>query len=209
MNQDIPQQGIKLIELKKEFVRKSLHVLIAFLPFFVLDAPWVAISLLGAGSLIYGISEFIRLSHLYDSKRLARLFKPIMIITEYVARGNEKNSFVKSPVTMAAGAILAILFYPFGAMKMGILALAFGDTAAALLGRSYPIRQLPFVKNKSLGGVIGCFSATFITAYIIFGDLGKALLIASVTTFIEALPFSDYDNLMIPIIVGYTASLLL
>ncbi len=195
--------------MKKELVRKSLHVLIAFLPFFVHENTWVALTLLGSGAIIYSVSEFMRLSHLYDTKWIVRFFQPIMVVTEFVARGDENRSFVKAPITMAAGAILVLVFYPFDAMKMGILALAFGDTAAALLGRAYPIRELPFIKKKSVGGVIGCFMATFITAYVIFGDINKALIIASVTTLVEALPFSDFDNLMIPVVVGYTTTLLM
>ncbi len=195
--------------LKKELVRKSLHVLIAFLPLIVRSSQEQAVILLGIGSAVYCLSEYLRLTGRYEGNVLLRCFRPIISTTEYVSRGNEKTGFMKSPLTLALGALLSIYLFPFTAMKLGIFALAFGDTAAALLGSTLPVKGIPYLRKKSLGGMAGCFTATFIASFVVLGSAGSALLIALAATAVETLPLRDFDNACIPVFVGWVASALI
>jgi dolichol kinase len=57
--------------------------------------------------------------------------------------------------------------------------------------------------GKSIEGSLACFGAVLFTAYRVSLSFRVALLAALTATLVEALPLEDYDNIAIPITVGF------
>lgn len=187
--------------MEKEFVRKSIHLLIASIPLMASINFSITIGLLTAGTLIYSYSETLRCSG-----------SPVFLIssiTVIAARERDRNKFILGPVTLGLGALLTLLLYPNPAATIGIYALAFGDGLSSIFGKLFGRQQLPLFKDKTIAGSLACLFAVFFTSYSVCGNPAKALLIALGATFIEALPLKDFDNLFIPVGSAALAQLIL
>lgn len=188
-------------ELRKEFVRKSIHICGASLPFFLTRFYWPVIVLLFLAVILYTVSEIARLSG-YE-------IPVISSVTAVAARKRDENGFVFGPVTLASGILLSALLWEPLPAAIGIYALAFGDGLASLAGRLFGRMQLPLTQGKTAAGSLTCFCAIFLSCFLSSGECGLALIIASVGMFIELLPLKDYDNVVIPLVLGGVSQFLL
>lgn len=186
--------------IRGELVRKSLHMLVALLPSIAAaSGVEVALGLLSLGTIVYAVSEFLRL----NGYRVA----VITSVTIVASRDRGEHGFVLGPVTLAVGAMLALLLYPSTAAALAIYALAFGDGVASLVGRAYG--RVRHIAGKTVEGSIACFAAVWVVAYVATEDVGLAMSIAAVATVLEALPTGDMDNIILPVGVGLAATTLL
>jgi dolichol kinase len=190
-----------LREIKAELVRKSLHFLIALSPgMAALNRPFT-VALLMTGTLFYALMETLR---------LAGVEVPLVSsLTSMASRPRDRDRFVLGPVTLGLGALLALLLYPSPAASIGIYALAFGDGFASLVGKIFGKRRPAFMLGKSIEGSLACFSAVFVTAYAVSRRFTVAFVAALTAALVEALPLKDYDNLALPVSVGFVAQMLL
>lgn len=155
--------------------------------------------LLALGALVAGLV-------LLDVVRLTRPGVNRLFFRTFIrlASPREANK-VASSTWYALGVLLALLLFPRGAALAGILTMALGDPAAALVGRKYGKRKLG---SGSLEG-----STTF--ALVAFGVLALfapwpvAAVAALVTAAVEALPWPVDDNLSIPLVASGVLFLLL
>jgi dolichol kinase len=188
-------------EITTELVRKSMHFLIALSPgMAALNRP-LTVALLMAGTLFYALMETLRLSGVEVPL--------VSSLTSMASRPRDKDRFVLGPVTLGLGALLALLLYPSPAASIGIYALAFGDGFASLVGKAFGKRRPAFMLGKSIEGSLACFSAVLITAYGVSRRFTVAFVAALTAALVEAFPLEDYDNLALPVIVGFVAQLLL
>ena len=191
----------ELREIKAELVRKSMHFLIALSPgMAALNRPFT-VALLMAGTLFYTLMESLRLSGVEVPL--------VSSLTSMASRPRDRNRFVLGPVTLGLGALLALLLYPSPAASIGIYALAFGDGFASLVGKVFGRRRPAFMLGKSVEGSLACFSAVFVTAYAVSRRFTVAFVTALAAALAEAFPLKDYDNLVLPVSVGFVAQLLL
>ncbi len=195
--------------MRHETVRKCLHMQIAFLPMIYRICEPLAYALLAGGIVVYSLSEYVRIQCSRDLACTRILFRWINTVTLFVSRERERDSFMIAPLTLAFGAGLTMLVFDERAFTIGIFALAFGDTAAALFGRLLPIHMLPYSDHKSWGGFLGCTAATAAAVFILTGSPGKALVLGLAAAVLEAIPFPDYDNLIIPLGTAFLAGMLL
>jgi dolichol kinase len=187
--------------LRTELLRKSIHLMIAVAPALAaLDRGWT-IALLGAGSLFYALAE---------SARMAGWTVPVISgVTAAAARDRDGDRFVLGPVTLGLGAMLALLLYPNPASAVAIYALAFGDAAASLVGKSIGRIRPSWLFGKSVEGSLACFLVVFIAAFRVSRDPFVATAAAATAALTEALPLEDYDNIALPMAVGFVVSVLL
>jgi dolichol kinase len=111
------------------------------------------------------------------------------------------------PVTLGLGAMLALLLYPSPAASIAIYALAFGDGFASLVGKFFGRLRPAFLCGKSVEGSMACFTAVFIAAYRVSPDYRTAFTAAFTAAAVEALPLEDYDNIALPVTVGFAVYL--
>ncbi len=191
----------RLEELKTELVRKTIHMTISLIPLLAAIDRGFAFALLAGGIVIYTYSEILRSE--------GRSIALIAGIKELALRERDRDHFAMGPVTLAMGAMAALFFYPQPAAAVAIYALAFGDGFASLAGKFAGRKKIPFSGGKTYIGSLACFAAVFFTSYRITGSMINSLLIASIATLTELLPLGDFDNLLLPIVTGYTATVLM
>lgn len=186
-------------EIKSEVLRKLIHFLIALTPVLSSFNRYFTMGLLMAGVLFYTLVENLR---------LAGVKVPIISkITVRGSRSRDRGRFVLGPVTLGIGALLALLMYPSPAASIAIYALAFGDGFASLIGRIFGSIRPSFLMGKSLEGSIACFTAVYISAFLVSHNSQIAAIAAFTAAGIEALPLEDYDNIVLPITVGFVVQI--
>jgi dolichol kinase len=193
----ITKSHVGLQELKTEVVRKSIHFLIALSPSMAMVNRPVTMMILMIGTLGYTYLETLRLSGVE--------IPLISSLTNMASRSRDRGHFVLGPVTLGIGALLALLLYPSPAASIAIYALAFGDGFASLIGKLFGRIRPAFLGGKSIEGSLTCFMAVLFTSYQVSYNYRTALITAITATMIEVLPLKDYDNLAIPIVVGFVA----
>ncbi|WP_246157025.1 diacylglycerol/polyprenol kinase family protein [Oceanispirochaeta crateris] len=186
--------------IQKEFVRKSIHLMIALVPTLAAWNYKLTVSLLIVGILVYTYAEYLR-------GRGQRV--PIISdLTALASRDRDKGHFVLGPVTLGIGALSALLLYPHPAASIAIYALAFGDGLSSLSGKLFGGVQIPLTGGKTLAGSLTCFISVLTAGLFISQQPLSILLVALMATFLEALPSKDLDNIIIPMGTGLTASLI-
>ena len=185
----------RLNAIFKELFRKSIHICSSFVPLFLKLAYWPVIVLLLLALIFYTLSEILR------SKGIE--LPLISKVTEIAARKRDENHFVLGPVTLVCGILLAALLLPLDCARVGIFALAFGDGLASLMGKLIGKITIPGAHGKTAAGSLTCFFAVFISTFCCCGNCLIALTVALCAMFIEILPLSDFDNLIIPPAIGF------
>lgn len=180
--------------LVKEVFRKSIHICSAFVPTMLCLAYWDTIALLAVALFIYTLSEILRMNN-HPIPFIAK-------ITETAARKRDENKFVLGPVTLVLGILAAAILLPPHAARIGIYALSFGDGLASLCGKTFGHIHIPFTKGKTAAGSIACFAAVFISSFCVCQNAFVALILAFCAMVIEVLPLADFDNLIIPFVIG-------
>ena len=181
--------------LRVELVRKALHFLIALSP--VMAAADLSLTLI---ALMIGILSYV----CFESLRLKGISVPIISsLTAMASRPRDQGRFVLGPVTLGLGAFLALSLFPFEAASIAIYALAFGDGFAGLVGKTFGRIRPDFLFGKSLEGSLACFFAVLIASWRVCHDLPLSLSLAFAATIAEALPLEDFDNVVLPLVVGF------
>ncbi|QQO11283.1 phosphatidate cytidylyltransferase [Breznakiella homolactica] len=188
-------------EIKTELIRKSIHLLIALTPTMAAINRPVTVLLLMLGTVSYAFMEHLRLSGVH--------IPVISSVTAMASRSRDQGRFVLGPVTLGLGALLALLLYPSPAAAIAIYALAFGDGLASLIGKIFGSIRPAFLMGKSVEGSLACFTAVFFAAYHISADFRIAFFAAITAALVEALPLNDYDNIALPLSVGFVVQLLM
>jgi len=191
-------QTITFAEAKSEAVRKSLHFLIALSPgMAVMSLPFAVLSLF-SGVAAYSFMELLRSSGVR--------VPVVSAVTKMASRERDAGRFVFGPVTLGIGAMLALMLFPLPVASAAIFALAFGDGFASLAGKLFGRIRPAFLFGKSVEGSAACFVATGVSVYLLSQNHVAALTAATVATAVEALPLEDYDNIVLPLVVGLAVS---
>lgn len=178
----------------KELFRKSIHICSSFVPLFLKYAYLPTIFFLVFAGIFYSICEILRLKG-----------HPVFFIgkvTEIAARKRDEDKFVLGPITLVLGILLVSIFLPLEAATVGIFALSFGDGFASLGGKLFGRIQIPGCHGKTVAGSLTCFFAVFVSCFCYSKNCFYSLIIATCAMFIEMLPLNDFDNLIIPLIIG-------
>jgi dolichol kinase len=165
----------------------------------------LSIAAISKGALVLFIITCMFLYIFHES--YAEKGKPLPYVSNAIRSmkrlGEERISF--SPFVLGMGIILTVLIFPFKPATAGLLQLAFGDTAAALVGLRYGKKKLPHSPRKSVEGFLAFFVVAFLLM-LYFYSIPVSLLLALVGALIESLPAKDWDNFLIPLGVAATAS---
>lgn len=188
-------------EIVSELFRKGIHLMVALVPLVASINMLVTQVFLLTAVVLYTVCESVRLS--------GRNVVFVSNITSLASRPRDKGRFVMGPVTLAIGALLALMLYPSVAAGIGIYALAFGDTAASIVGKFFGKIEIPGFNKKTVEGYFACFVAIFIVTYLVIADVGASLCIALVASTVELIPVKDIDNILIPLVAGMTATALI
>jgi len=185
-------------ELGAELLRKSIHMLIALVPFIVVVIGRSGTALLlMVGVLFYSCAEGLRF--------LGFSLPVISGVTRAVSRKKEQGRFALAPVTLGLGALIAISVFPQAQAAAAIYALAFGDSASTLAGKCLGKLRPAFLFGKSLEGSFACFAASALAVYPVFSDLKTSLAVGFASILVDALPLGEFDNILLPLAAGFAA----
>lgn len=193
----------RLDTIRKEMLRKAIHLLIALTPALAqYNKEWTILLLCG-GLFFYSLSEALR--------QIGVQIPIISEITSKASRERDYDRFVLGPVTLALGALLSLLLFDDKVATFAIYSLAFGDGLSSLTGRFFGVVKIPFLKGKSVIGSSTCFISIFISGILLFptASIGVLLAITLAVTIVEALPLKDLDNVFIPLAAGFLGMLFL
>ncbi|GMO41218.1 MAG: phosphatidate cytidylyltransferase [Treponemataceae bacterium] len=177
--------------LLKEIVRKVIHLCAALVPLFLYAAFTPAIITLFALLALYCAAEFLRFQGI--------TVPYISAITAAAARKRDENTFVLGPVTLTLGIIITALVFDPVSARIGILALAFGDGLASLVGKCFGKIKVPFTRGKTCAGCLACWTAVFISTFTVTRRADTSLIMAFAGMALELIPLRDFDNLILPI----------
>ena len=188
-------------EIRTELFRKGIHIMVALVPAAAAINLLITQILLAAAVILYSVCETYRIN--------GRTIILISGITASAARKRDDGRFVLGPVTLAVGALLALMLYPSSAAAVAIYALAFGDSAASLMGKLFGRITLPGLGDKTFEGSFACLTAVFASTFLVFPNVRGAFAVAVTAALIELIPIKDLDNLLIPVGTGLAAVILL
>ncbi len=98
----------------------------------------------------------------------------------------------------------------------GILPMAYGDSAAALVGERHGRMRYGFVRDKSLEGSLAMFATSFLSlavsmfyfsylyGFAAFEKIVPALAVAVVVAVVECLSPKGFDNITVPLLGAFT-----
>ena len=196
----------RVTNVSRKAARKFLHAMIGNLTFvipffdwrlapFLVAAPFIAVTFVASP---YSPFQDLRV-------RLRRL-------SDLTEEGHDLGLILYA----VSYALLALLFAPKPiVMAAGVLPMAFGDSAAALVGERYG-RRHRLMDGKSLAGSIAMFSASFlsIALSLVFFSLFypfrasekiiHAAAVAVAVTLVECLSPKGFDNLTVPLLGAAT-----
>jgi len=184
-------------EFKSELLRKAVHILIALVPGLAAIHLSNTILLLMGGVLFYTWAESMRF--------LGFTLPAISPFTASVLRKRELGRFALGPITLGLGTLLSLLIFPPNVAAAAIYALAFGDSAAGLVGRFLGRFRPAFLAGKSLEGSFACFAVAFLAGFMVFREWKIAVAIGLGSMLADALPIKDFDNLLLPLLAGLCA----
>jgi dolichol kinase len=162
---------------------------------------------MAAGSL-YGTEIFLLCGCLvyawFESLRVRGIRVPVIsTLTQMASRPRDADRFVLGPITLGLGAFLSLALFPPQIAAIAVYALAFGDGFASLIGKLFGRIRPRFLRGKSLEGSFACFVAVYITTYAVSRNVIVSLLAAAAAVIVEAFPLGDYDNIALPVAVGF------
>lgn len=191
----------RLSSISQKTSRKFLHMMIGNLPFVI---PFFT-------STIYPVlvaAPFILVTF------LASPYSPFKKITERLrglAEITEEGHHLGLVLYAVSYTLLALLFAskPY-VIAAGILPMAYGDSAAAIVGEKHGRRRYRIVAEKSLEGTAAMFFASFLSLtlgltffsalypFSVFGKILPALAAAAVSALVESVSPRGFDNLTVP-----------
>jgi dolichol kinase len=117
------------------------------------------------------------------------------------------NSLIfKGAIEFGLGCTIATFAFSEKIAMACIAVLALADSLSTLVGYYFGKYKLPINKKKTWEGSITFFLVSFFILYLFTNPL-YALILALITTVVEALPYFD-DNLSIPIGLGIAMNLI-
>ncbi len=178
-----------------ELPRKTIHLLSLLVPVISYYHLGVAQALLIFLILFYGYSEWQKIK---GGTFFAHNF------IHALQRHEEKTGFAKAPIFLAIGSLIAISCYSWQAALIAIYQAGFCDTTAAWSGKKWGKAKWPLSTRKTYIGSLAFF-LTALPLTLMYLPASKAITLCLVGAFLESLPFKDWDNILVPVIIGFLA----
>jgi dolichol kinase len=179
--------------------RKLIHISsLIVLPIEMMLGREITLVLISSITTVYALSEIFRLNKLG--------FPLIQSITTCCSEDKSLEHFVAEPVYFSAGLLLLLLFFPQTSFYLGSVALILGDGFAGLVGKKFGRNKIFYNKQKTVEGSLACFFATFFASIFIINFV-NALIISVIATWIESM-LSKYENLLLPLTIGFISWLI-
>jgi len=188
------------VNFKHEIYRKFVHYSSSIFPvcyYFYLDRDTM-LWILGSCTILIVTGEIMRFIFPFFTNLYGSLFGEI-------TRNSENNSFTGATYTLF-GFLLCTFLFSKEIAVFAMLIQSLGDSTAALVGIRWGTVK---IINKSLQGSL-TFLLISLGIVFLLNDLPRPAGIVSsvIATIVELLPSPFNDNLMVPLSVGFTMSIM-
>lgn len=174
-------------DLKKELLRKSLHIVGISIPIVYL--------LFGRDFTIFYISLLIIFSIFIELLRIrAPILFPINKVIESISRKYEKTALA-SYVYFLMAALIVTFLLSMKATIIGLTTALLGDAMAAILGRTIGKYS---IKNKTLEGNLIGMMTVIITSFFLTKNLIVSILLGICFSMLDIIDFRFDDNFVLP-----------
>ena len=192
------------LALKREFVRKILHLGAAVFPvaYSLGVSRGVLESVLAATVAIAFATEAARWASPAGGALFARVFGSL-------TRGHEEQS-ITGATWLAVSCLAAVVLLPRSAAVAALWCATVGDPVAAIAGRLWTsVRGLADGGRKTFTGSFACAAASFVGVWLLAGFApAPAAVIALAAAVAEAMPIALDDNIRVAATAGIVAQLL-
>jgi len=198
------------LQVSQKTSRKFLHAMIGNLPFVIpfftsniypalVAAPFILVTFLASPYSPFKNDKLEGLASITEEGH------PLGLVLYAISYSLLALFFASEPYIVAAG----------------ILPMAYGDSAASLVGEKYGKRRYNFVASKSLEGSIAMFCCSLLSSTIglvffsrfylfeVSNVILATIAVVSVTTLAEGMSPKGFDNLTVPILGALTFLLLI
>jgi len=186
---------------RNEAIRELIHACGFLVPAIATRiGTHLTILLLFATAAVYAGSELARVER--------KTIPLISSITLKAATVSEQYEFTVTPIYLALGIALSLVFFQSPVAYASIAVISLGDSAASIFGRFFGKASIPFNKGKNLEGSISGFVFASAGASC-FLNVPSAIVGAALGMVVETLPLPVNDNLSVPLITGALLTILL
>jgi phytol kinase len=184
-----------------ELGRKAIHlsILLVLLGYYIIDKIFskqtALLSLVGL-LIFFLVMEFFRLE--------LKLRPPFLA---HFIREKEQNRMYGT-IFFISAAIICFAVFDYKVALAALLMAAFGDAAAAIVGKSFGKKKI--YQNKTWAGCFAEFTVNLIVGLIILSRTNIFLILpmAILATIAETLVDELDDNLVVPIIAGFIGQII-
>jgi dolichol kinase len=186
----------KKLDIKEELLRKLIHIGYSIVPLIYLFTDKKTIIIVTAVLSVYMVSlDLARLKFKWIHDLYLKVLGKILRNHEF----DNRRAFFTGGTYLVLASLFCFIFFEKHVAISALLITTFGDTFAALAGKS--IGRVKFW-GKTLEGSIAFFLTGLVVLYFM-GMLGGILLIPAIialviTTVFELLPLPIDDNITIP-----------
>jgi dolichol kinase len=184
----------KEITLKKELIRKSIHLMTSAVPlayFYYLNKEQIlalSISLF----ILFLIGDILRINVTELKQIYEKIFGSLL-------RENESGKKLNGATLLLLGFSLAFFLFDKNIAIIATLFLTVSDSSAAIFGKKFGTHNL---WDKSVEGAVAFFLTAFIVCLIFYDHFVISFIIAFIMAIIESAPIKINDNLTIPLVSG-------
>ena len=197
--------SVKILDYNNEIKRKKIHLLSFFIPMFYIFFPSYIFPFIG--TLVFLVLSIDLSRLLFPNSGYNFIFNNYL---NNVRREYEKNNLLSATILILISAII-ILFFDKNTAIIAISLASISDSFAAIIGLKYG--KIKTVNNKTFEG----FGGFFISSLLIIGfliiiininiDIILLIFICFVTSIIETLTPTKYDNITVPLSAALLISL--
>jgi len=176
-------------------IREMMHVggyMVPIACIYLIDRYAIAL-LISLVTVLYIMSE--------TGRMLGAGLPIIRDITLKAAGSPEFEEFVSSPIFYALGIIMSLILFPEPIGYVSITVLTLGDGFAAIVGKRFGRKRVPFNKVKTFEGSLCGLLPAFLGS-LLFVTPFRALVASLAGMVTEILPLPLNDNLTIPLVSG-------
>ena len=194
------------LTLRREFVRKALHLSVGVIPVaYFIGAPRGAlVTFLAITGMLALLVEGLRRANVAADATVNRVFGSLM-------REHEKKS-ITGATWLTLSCLVAVVVLSRGAAIAALWCVTVGDPVATLAGRTWTAsrRARSEARNgKTVAGTLACTAASFVGVWMLAGySPVAAAVIAAAGTAAEAMAWRLDDNVLVAGAAGIVAQLL-
>jgi dolichol kinase len=184
----------KEISVKRELVRKSIHIITSIIPlvYYYYNQKDQILILCVSLFILFLTGDLLRVYVIKMKQIYEKVFGKLL-------REKESGKGLNGATLLFLGFSITILLFERNIAIVAMLFLSISDTVAAIIGKSFGRIK---IFNKTFEGALAFFVSAFIISLIFYDRVILGLLIAIIMAIIELAPIKINDNITIPLATG-------